>query len=495
MLLPMNSPISPSLPLEQPVVIVDLETTGGSPLYHRIIEVGVIRLEPGKAPVRFSSLVAPGRYVPPFILHLTGIRQEKLDQAPRFEELALELQDLLKDAIFVAHNARFDYAFLKGEFERLGISFSARTLCSARFSRALYPEHRRHNLSILIERHGLKMENRHRALDDALAVHEFLEKAWRDRPGAFEKTWKHFLESRRLQTQIPQARFEALPEGPGVYLFYGEKRQLLYVGKSRNIKHRVMSHFYSDYESGSRLSMTGQVLDVEALPTAGEFSALMLESRLIKERLPLFNRRLRRESQLVFALRRENAQGYFTVVLERRPNCLVPGEPVLGIFRNLKKAKEALTAIAYESELCQIVMGLEKARNRTDQTACFGWHIKKCRGACTGKEIPAAWNTRFLSAFQETLPRPWPYAGPVMIEEFDRKSGIGEAWLIDDWQIRAAIRSPDGEAEVETWPGGLDLESYKILDRVFRDPYSGTRIRPLTRAKAAQFLDHPAIEL
>jgi DNA polymerase-3 subunit epsilon len=157
--------------------IVDVETTGGSAYFSRVIEIGILRIERGEITEKFKSLINPGISVPEFITDLTGITDKQVKKAPAFEEIAEDIFPLFEDSIFVAHNASFDYKFLLAEFGRANLMFTMDTLCTVRLSRVLYPEHKRHNLSALIERFNFKCKNRHRAFDDAKVLWDFLKMA------------------------------------------------------------------------------------------------------------------------------------------------------------------------------------------------------------------------------------------------------------------------------------------------------------------------------
>jgi DNA polymerase-3 subunit epsilon len=164
------------------LVFIDLETTGISPARDRIIEIGLCEVRDG-VPVReWTSLVNPLRSVSPFIAGLTGITNAMVAGAPPFAGLAQELREILADKVLVAHNARFDYGFLKSEFQRLGIPFQEQVLCTVKLSRALFPKETRHNLDAIIRRHGLATADRHRALGDARLIREFFAKLRADFP-------------------------------------------------------------------------------------------------------------------------------------------------------------------------------------------------------------------------------------------------------------------------------------------------------------------------
>ena len=159
---------------KQNLVIIDVETTGLSSAHNKIIELGIIRVEKGKIVGKLNTLINPQAYVSPFIEKYTGISKEELKTAPIFNDVKNQVKDILSDAIFVAHNARFDYGFIKHEFSRLENTFSAKTLCTVRLSRRLFPEHRSHSLQSLIDRYQFKFKRRHRAYDDANIVLQFL---------------------------------------------------------------------------------------------------------------------------------------------------------------------------------------------------------------------------------------------------------------------------------------------------------------------------------
>ncbi len=161
----------------RPLVFLDIETTGGTPLNSRVLEIGALRMENNTIVDTFSQLIQPEQQVPWWITKLTGITDEMVWDAPTFQGVASSLELFLSDAIFVAHNVNFDYGFIKAEFERIGGSFTMDRLCTVKLSRALYPKQKRHNLDSVIEAHNIQVESRHRALDDAKVMVEFFKKS------------------------------------------------------------------------------------------------------------------------------------------------------------------------------------------------------------------------------------------------------------------------------------------------------------------------------
>src|SRR5579864_2015274 len=274
---------------------VDIETTGTTATGDRITEIGILRVIDGRLEEEWSTLINPECSIPPEIQFLTGITNAMEADAPTFAEVRHEILDRLSNHLFVAHNARFDYGFIKNEFRRTGTAFSADVLCTVRLSRKLYPEHRYHGLDAVVERHGLQSADRHRALGDARMVWEFVQALHREKPTAeIEAAVRQLLKTPSLPPQLPADALKRLPEGPGVYLFYGVNELPLYIGKSRNLRERVRSHFSSDYLSANDLRLSSEVAHIEFEETAGELGALLREAQLIKTLLPARNRRLRR---------------------------------------------------------------------------------------------------------------------------------------------------------------------------------------------------------
>ncbi|MBI3010681.1 MAG: GIY-YIG nuclease family protein [Candidatus Omnitrophica bacterium] len=281
------------------LAIIDVETTGPSATGDRIIEIAIQRIEEGKIVRTFSSLVDPQQRIPSYIESLTGITNEDVAGAPTFRSIHEQMDSLLNGCIFVAHNVRFDYGFISNEYSRLGFSFSAPCVCTVRLSRRLYPQYRRHSLSDLIERFQLPCAQRHRALDDAQALWVFLQIA-QQQCGAdrFKKAIGALLKTPMLPPHLDASDLQRLPDAHGVYIFYDAVGQPLYVGKSRSVRARVLSHFSSDYASSRKMRFCQATARIESHATYGELGALLLESQLIKTLAPLYNRQLRSQRQL-----------------------------------------------------------------------------------------------------------------------------------------------------------------------------------------------------
>ncbi len=481
----------PTLP--QKLAFVDIETTGGRSSYDRIIEIGIVRVENDTITDTFTSLINPGTYIPSEIKQLTGITEKDVATAPSFYEVADRVIEILKDTVFVAHNVRFDYGFLKSEFKRLERSFSQKHFCTVRLSRALFPHERHHNLDSLISRMNYTIEKRHRAFDDAKVLFHFYQKVKNEiPPPQFEAAMQLVLKKPYLPVKLSEKILESLPEQPGVYIFYGslpEAVQLdslsstqsqtlpLYIGKSINIKERVLSHFSGDIHSPLEMKIAQQVESIETIPTAGELGALFLESQLVKKRLPLLNRQLRLKKELTALKKSLTKEGYATVILE-----VLHSPPVeeldnfIGFFRSKKQAKDFLSYINKEHSLCEKLLGLEKT-----PTSCFGYRLERCKGACVGKEIPISYNMRFAAAFADSKIRSWPFKGPIVIEEKNELEDKTEFFLVDRWCLLGTVSTDSlGSIKETRWEYEFDLDTYKILSRFLRNPKNAQRIKEIS---------------
>jgi DNA polymerase-3 subunit epsilon len=283
--------------LSETLIFLDLETTGMAASEERITEIGLVEVANGEFVGSWSQLVNPEKSIPPFIQSLTGISNEMVRHAPTFEQLAPGLFERLAGKLLIAHNARFDYGFLKSEFARLDLAYRSRVLCTAKLSRKLFPEHRRHNLDSLIERYGLRCSARHRALGDAEVLWQFLQKLYAGMDAArIKAAVQAQLGAPGLPAGVSAEALDAIPETPGVYLFYDAQGAPLYVGKSVDLHARVRSHFAAGRRPAKDLRMAQQVARVEWIATAGELGAQLNELRLIKELLPLKRARRGKEA-------------------------------------------------------------------------------------------------------------------------------------------------------------------------------------------------------
>lgn len=457
------------------LAILDVETTGAAAPYDRIIEIGLLRIENNKLVEKFETLINPEVSISPFIENLTGINNRDLEGAPLFGDVKGQLIELLDDCTFVAHNARFDYSFIRNEFKRIGIPYSAKQLCTVKLSRLLFPNFSHHNLDSIMERFEIQCARRHRAYDDAAVLWEFLQKISKSvDPEKMEKAFKMILKKPSLPPLLKNKDVEKLPESAGVYMFFGKSEIPLYIGKSISIKDRVLSHFLNDTDSSTEMEISQQVERIETIETGGELSALILESELIKKMQPLYNRKLRNSRGLVVLRRATTKDGYFSLVIGKGEEIKSEElDDVLGIFKSQKSAKEHLSRITNEFSLCQKLLGLQKVSG-----PCFSYHLEKCKGACVKKENPTLFNARFIMAFASTKLKSWPFSGPIIIRE--KKDDIGEALVFDKWCYLGKYSEYSYEEKDGTTPLS-DFDIYKILQSFLKDPKNLKKITTLNK--------------
>ncbi|MGH7203483.1 MAG: exonuclease domain-containing protein [Candidatus Levyibacteriota bacterium] len=485
--------------LPHKLAFVDIETTGMRSSSDRIIEIGILRVEDNKLTKSFKSLINPESYLPKEITSLTGITTQELEHAPTFRSIKDEIVDILQDCIFVAHNVRFDYAFLKHELLRENITYSAKHFCTVRLSRLLFPHWERHNLDAVIKECGLSCQNRHRAYDDAQVLYDFYMHLLHTLSQAqMEEALAKTMKKPSLPLHLPMEELEKLPEKPGVYIFYSNQipdtKTLdtrdthdtlpivpLYVGKSVNIRNRVLSHFSADITSPKEMNIAQQIKRIETITTAGELGALLLESQMIKELLPLYNKKSRIKHELLALKKRTNQQGYDECYLE--PITKIFPEQLqdfLGFYRSKKQAKAALADLALQHKLCEKLLGLEKT-----STACFAYRLARCNGGCIGRENPQLYNLRLLTAISENKILPWPFEGAIMIQEdngvkdeFGSKE-VAEYFLINNWCYLGNIKvDPEGNLKDTIMQDvTFDLDVYKIVRQFLKNPMNRKKIK------------------
>lgn len=443
---------------EYPVVFVDIETTGGSYRNSRVLEVAAIRFENGEIVKEFSTLLDPKTHIPSTITSITGITGSDIVGAPSFEDIADELYEILEGAVFVAHNVRFDYSFLKQEFAMIGMMFNPRLLCTVRLSRYLYSDHKGHSLEKIIARHSIPVLDRHRALEDARAILYFSQLAF-DEHGkeSFAQAVTHQLKSQSLPPHLDLNELEQIENVPGVYIFKDETSQPVYVGKSVTLKKRVLSHFQST--SPKEVKISQQVYHVETVPTGSELAALLLESKLIKELKPLYNRLLRRVSLYAMLVKNEQESYSNLSVVSGNVDNETDLNTIYGVYGSRMKAKRTIIELTRSFQLCPKLMGIEKTKG-----ACFSYSLGRCKGACIGLEAPELYNRRFEIALEKSKLSEWPFKGSITVPVNE----AGETVIINNWIVQGFNDEYGNEVIVDSEPN-FDLDEYKIIRRFIKE--------------------------
>lgn len=445
-------------------VVLDLETTGGSAQHDRITEIAAVRVENGVETARWTTLVNPGVRIPPFIQALTGINDAMVADAPTFDEVASDLLEVLDGAVFVAHNVRFDHGFVQNELARLNIAFRVKTLCTVRLSRKLYPQHKGHGLDAILQRHGLHTMARHRAMGDVEVVLEWLKIATQELGQATVE--RMALELLQGSASVPpqlETAISDIPDTPGVYLFFGEGPLPLYIGKSVTMRTRVMSHFQSAAKVAREMRILTEIRRVEWIETAGELGALLLESRLVKEKQPVYNRQLRREKALcAWHLHEDPAANPLLKLVQFEDIAPEQWGQLYGSYRSKRQATDALRQLADSHALCPQLLGLESGKG-----PCFACQLGRCKGACKGSESLARHHLRLQMALAQQRLQAWPYSGRVAIREYQEQSGRTDIHVFEQWCHIATVNDPaELDAVSQTiHPLAFDLDTYRLLQK------------------------------
>ncbi|WP_298757974.1 exonuclease domain-containing protein [uncultured Psychroserpens sp.] len=363
--------------------ILDIETTGGKYNEEGITEIAIYKFDGHQVLDKFISLVNPEREIQPFVVNLTGINNNMLKSAPKFYEVAKRIVEITEDCIIVAHNAQFDYRILRTEFKRLGFGFKRKTLCTVELSKQLIPDQPSYSLGKLTRALGIPVSDRHRANGDAMATVKLFKML------LSKDLDKHIIKD-NIKTEIikrlndnHRVIIDKLPSITGVYYIHDENGEIIYIGKSKNIKHRINQHFTNNSTKSKKLQLLAKSVTYEA--TGSELVALLKESEEIKRNKPLYNRALRRTifTHALYHFIDEN--GYINLKIDKTNT----KEKPVTTFSNMQSAKSFMFKVVEHYGLCQKLTGLYSTKSN-----CFNYTIKSCNGACLNEESPEDYNKR-----------------------------------------------------------------------------------------------------
>ncbi|MEO7990800.1 MAG: exonuclease domain-containing protein [Chryseolinea sp.] len=372
--------------------IVDIETTGGYAANHRITEIAIYHHDGMQLTETYQTLINPGREIPYYITGLTGITTEMVLDAPSFEEVAQDIFKRLDGKVFVAHNAHFDYSFLKKEFEQVGINFQSKKLCTVRLSRKIIPGLRSYSLGSLSESLGIQIPDRHRASGDAAATVKIFDLLLRrDNDSYIIKALKRNSGETILPPNLPKEEFDRLPAKAGVYYFLNAYSQVIYVGKAINIKKRIAGHFTGDAREWSRSKIRNEIHHITCELTGNELIALILESQEIRRLWPKYNQaqKFKVEEWGIFDYEDRNGYLRFSV------NVVTRGSRPLVRFSSKSEAWSFLWEKVRDYELCPKLSGLQVSKG-----LCFDYQAGECHGACMSLEPVKKYNKRIEKAIR-----------------------------------------------------------------------------------------------
>ncbi|NBP29892.1 MAG: exonuclease [Flavobacteriia bacterium] len=377
-----------------PFVIVDVETTGGSPKHSKITEIALYKYDGNAIIDEFITLLNPEQSIPDFIVRLTGITDAMVKDAPKFYEVAKNILEFCEGSVFVAHNVGFDYGMLRNEFRALGYDFRFPHLCTVRAARYVLPGHDSYSLGKISAALGITIDGRHRAGGDALATAKLFDLIYHKDPQNLASFIQHEVNPKKVHPKLDINSVDDLPEKTGIYRFYDEYNRLIYIGKSKNVKKRVEQHLRNTATAKGEI-MRQEIARIEYELTGSELIAMLLESEEIKQHKPVFNRQLRR-SIFTYGLYDEpNENGYLSL----KVGLVSKTEAVpLTYFNSKKEASEYIKNRGDYFGLCQKINGVYPS-----QDACFQHSVKQCDGACIGEEAPENYNEKvaqFIAALR-----------------------------------------------------------------------------------------------
>ncbi|MBO2545675.1 GIY-YIG nuclease family protein [Salegentibacter sp. BDJ18] len=362
--------------------VVDIETTGGKYNEEGITEIAIYKFDGLKVVDQFISLVNPEKPIQPFVVNLTGINNDMLRNAPKFYEVARRIVEITEDCVLVAHNAKFDYRILRTEFKRLGFDFERRSLCTVELSKKLIPGQASYSLGKLVRALGIPLSDRHRASGDAQAtVKLFKMLLAKDIEKNILKDAVKLESKRQIDTRLVYI-LEDLPGITGVYYFHNEEGEIIYIGKSRNIKKRVTQHFTNEQRKAREMQKEVSSVSFEA--TGNELAALLKENQEIKHNKPKFNKVLKKNIFSHALYHSADNEGYINLKIGRAGK-----KNSITTFSSLKRARNVLEMWITKYELCPRLCNLEKGNGN-----CFNYTIEKCNGACIKEESAEAYNEK-----------------------------------------------------------------------------------------------------
>lgn len=378
--------------------IVDIETTGGYAAANGIIEISIKIFDGEKVVEEFETLVNPNQNIPRYIQAFTGINNEMVQDAPGFEEIAEKVYTYLQGNVFVAHNVNFDFSFIKSHLAFYGYSFNAKKLCTVRLSRQIFPGLPSYSLGNLCNSLQIELNNRHRAGGDAEAtVTLFKMLLENDAKGVIATSLNRNSKEAVLPPNVPKAHFDALPKTPGVYYFHDQKGKVVYVGKAKNIRSRVNSHFSNNSDSRQKQNFVRHIHAITFQSTATELMAAILESTEIKRLWPVFNTSQKRQEEAFGIFVYEDQNGYMRLAIEKKRKYSNP----VYTFHYKVDGYGVLKKLMKEFSLCPKLCFIQ-----TDNEKCIGIIDEHCKGACEKNEVPKSYNERVLEAIASLTKRP-----------------------------------------------------------------------------------------
>ncbi len=422
--------------------IVDIETSGPG---NKITEISIFKHDGLQIIEEFTSLVNPETYIPDYITALTGIDNYMVAKAPTFSAVAQAILDITAETIFVAHSVNFDYNAIRNEFKAIGIDFTRKKLCTVRLSRKLIPGHKSYSLGKICAALDININGRHRARGDAEATVILFEKLLHTE--ASETVFNDFLKKSSkeatLPPHLPSAVFNGIPNEAGIYYFKNKKGKVIYVGKAKDLKKRVLGHFYNKTEK--ELNLCRETADIDFELSGSELIALLMEDAAIKHYFPEFNQASKRNPKAYAIFKFEDRNG----ILHLAYNTLKATPNPLLTFYTITDCRQFLERLCTEFELCPKYCHLQEG-----VTQCSHYLIKTCRGICIEKEPVKHYNERVQKAIKTTIEN----TKDVIIKQKGRHAEE-EAFVLIKNGLYLGYGFVDGTEQITSQE---DLENYLI---------------------------------
>jgi DNA polymerase-3 subunit epsilon len=362
--------------------ILDIETTGGKYDEEGITEIAIYRHDGETITDQFSSLVNPQIEIQPFVQKLTGISGKMLQNAPKFYEIAKRVVQITEDCVIVAHNAAFDYRILQTEFRRLGFTFERKSLCTVSLSQLLLPDQPAYSLGKLVRNLGIPFSDQHRAQGDAKVTVKLFELL-------LEKDLHKNILKAHISSEHPNKvppKFleviDGLPSEMGVYYIHNSKNEIIYIGKSNNIKKRILNHLTG--KSKKARVIQNEIHKVTFALTGGELVSLLKEQNEIKTNAPKLNKAMKYRI-FPMGIRLDDSVEYPELIVEQ----IKKEHTYFSVYKNSKSAKSAIFNWTENYGIC-----LKKTSLSNKTGTCFLHEVNKCDGACTGKETPDSYRKK-----------------------------------------------------------------------------------------------------
>lgn len=387
-------------------VVVDLETTGGSPEVCAITEIGAVKIRGGEVIGEFQTLINPGTGIPPFIAVLTGITDAMVSEAPKIDQVLptfIEFCGSPESTILVAHNAPFDISFLRAAMLRSGRTWPKyRVLDTAKIARRVLTrdEVPNNKLSTLAPFFGADSQPNHRALDDAKATVDVFH-GLIGRVGSLGvQTVEDLFDFSNRLTQAQQSKrhlLEGLPKGPGLYIFKGPDGEALYIGVSKNIASRVRSYFSSNEARSRVLEMIAIAESIDTIPCPTVTEAEIREIRMINSIKPRYNRRSKFPEKKIWL--RLTGETFPRISTVRGFAGLTDDQGWAGPFSGVEEAEAARSAIYEVSKIRQCTIKIT-SRSMKLASPCALYEMKRCDAPCVGAQSEDSYETLAESVHQ-----------------------------------------------------------------------------------------------